>query len=375
MMNQTLAIFADAYRELNHKKLFWITLGLSGALMAIFALFGVSDDYVTFLWYHWTNVFGLTPAGAYRVIFSLAAIGFWLTWGATFLALVSTSGIFPDFLTAGSIDLYLCKPIGRLRLFLTKYFAGLLFVALQVTAFSVVSFLVMGFRGGIWAPSIFLAIPIVTVYFSYLFSIQVFVGVWTRSTIASFLVTALCFLLFFGVHWIESRLLMLETTLHSQTTFLDGRLKSVEGRIAALDTRPAGSTEPASTRLETALRQREELRARRESVDTFLANIDFWHNILWGVKTVFPKTSETVNLLDLYLVQDDEVPAVVPRRGRFQTPPDPEDPANVEDRTAEARAAAVAVRHRSLGWVLGTSLLFEGVVVALAAWIFCRRDY
>jgi hypothetical protein len=40
----------------------------------------------------------------------------------------------------------------------------------------------------------------------------------------------------------------------------------------------------------------------------------------------------------------------------------------------EARVGLLAMR-RSIGWVIGSSLLFEGVVVGIAAWIFCRRDY
>jgi hypothetical protein len=33
------------------------------------------------------------------------------------------------------------------------------------------------------------------------------------------------------------------------------------------------------------------------------------------------------------------------------------------------------LRGRSIGWVLGTSICFEGLTLSLAAWIFCRRDY
>ena len=43
----------------------------------------------------------------------------------------------------------------RLRLFLTKYLSGLLFVGLQVTVFSVLCFVVIGFKAGAWEPAIF----------------------------------------------------------------------------------------------------------------------------------------------------------------------------------------------------------------------------
>jgi hypothetical protein len=33
------------------------------------------------------------------------------------------------------------------------------------------------------------------------------------------------------------------------------------------------------------------------------------------------------------------------------------------------------MRSRSVGWVMGTSLAFEGIVLALASWVFWRRDF
>src|SRR5580692_11650279 len=97
--------------------------------------------------------------------------------------------MFPDLLTGGSIDLYLSKPISRLRLFLTKYFTGLLFVGFQVGAFSAASFLVLAIRGQVWIWGVFLAIPIVLVFYSYLYCVCVLIGVLTRSTLTAILLT------------------------------------------------------------------------------------------------------------------------------------------------------------------------------------------
>jgi hypothetical protein len=43
MIRQTLAIFLDAYRDLNARKLFWVTLTLTAVFVAAFALMGVND--------------------------------------------------------------------------------------------------------------------------------------------------------------------------------------------------------------------------------------------------------------------------------------------------------------------------------------------
>jgi ABC-type transport system involved in multi-copper enzyme maturation permease subunit len=75
----------------------------------------------------------------YKWVFSVFVIGIWAKWAALVLALISTASIFPELIASGSIDLYLSKPISRLRLFLTKYVGGLLFVVLQMTIFAVTS--------------------------------------------------------------------------------------------------------------------------------------------------------------------------------------------------------------------------------------------
>ena len=77
-------------------------------------------------------------------------------------------------MTAGSIDLFVQKLICLVGLFFTEYLAGLLFAALQVTIFTAACFLVIGPRGPVWEPGLFLAVPIVVCFFSYLFSVCVF---------------------------------------------------------------------------------------------------------------------------------------------------------------------------------------------------------
>ena len=199
-MTKTFALLLDSYRELNAKRLFWVTLFLSGLVVAVFFVVGIDKGAFTFfgwrsqLQYQWVSL--ITPALFYKILFVYFGIGFWLGWIGCILALVSTAGIFPDLIASGSIDLYLSKPIARLRLFVTKFVGGLLFVTLQVGVFAVASFLLLGLRGKTWEPSIFLAVPLVVLMFSYLFAICILLGVMTRSTIAALLLTLL---IWFGI--------------------------------------------------------------------------------------------------------------------------------------------------------------------------------
>ena len=47
MMIQTWALFVDAYRELNSKRLFWITMTLSALVVAVFGMFGINERGLT----------------------------------------------------------------------------------------------------------------------------------------------------------------------------------------------------------------------------------------------------------------------------------------------------------------------------------------
>ena len=204
MITQTLALLAAAYRELNARKLFWVTMGINLLVVALFASLGINERGVSFLvWTFDADFFNtkiISPELFYKWQFVIWGIPWWLSWIATILGLVTTAGMIPDLITAGSIDTLLSKPIGRVRLFLTKYVSGLLFLALQVLVFTTGCFLVIWIRGGAIEPRLFLAVPIVVLFFSYLFAFCAFVGMVTRSTMAALLLTILFWFLVFLVN-------------------------------------------------------------------------------------------------------------------------------------------------------------------------------
>ena len=347
-MTQTGAVFIEAYRNLNSKKLFWISLVLSVLVVACFAAMGVNEDGMKVVVWQLDNPFGLNsnvipPAQFYKVLFVNFGIGFWLSFIATILALISTAGIFVDLITSGSIDLVLSKPIGRLRLFVTQYAAALLFVTLQVTLFTAASFLVIGIRGGDWEPGLFLAVPVVVCFFSYLYSVCVLLGVMTRSTVAALLLTLLFWLGIIGLSWTEHMLLLLDTMDRQEVSFNDMNNQQ-QGRMSKSEE----SVDEESDDVETP-RKKSQWRSRS-------------HDVLYGIKTVLPKTDETIGLLERWLI----------------------DVANLQDRPGDDRPQAAknvqkeiveTIHGRSVGWVVGTSLGFELVVLSLAALMFCRRDY
>jgi hypothetical protein len=370
-------LFLDAYRELNAKKMFWISLILTGLVMVLFSMLGVNDKTLTFLW--------MSPVkeipGAkllYKIIFSYVVVGVWLTWAAALLALISTAGIFPDFLSSGSIDLYLAKPIGRLRLFFTKYVAGLLFVALQVTLFALASFVVLGVRGGVWEPSLFLAIPLVLLFFSYLYSVCVLLGVLTRSTVAALLLTLLAWFGIFAVDYVDSKVAQYAKMLPMQHQRYAEMAEDAEDEVARLKALPPEQLKPEDLRRAEATR---DLFAQRRDDDVQLSpTVVRTQQVLFGIKSVMPKTRETLNLLDRFLFTDQDLKDAS-RQQEVEAASAPTQPARRNARRGRSESAEEMAtfmdptRDRSAVWVLGTSVAFEALVLGVAAWVFVRRDY
>jgi ABC-type transport system involved in multi-copper enzyme maturation permease subunit len=367
MWIQTVALFVDAYRELNARKLFWATLILSAVVVATFAFIGITEKGVRIgVWDF--ELFGLTteimsPEEFYKSMFVNFGIGFWLAWIATIMALVSTASIFPDFVSSGAIDLALSKPIGRLRLFLTKYLSGLLFVTLQVTVFSGAAFLLIGIMGGAWEPALFLSIPIIVLFFSYLYCICVLLGILTRSTIAALMLTLLVWFAIFLVHSAESSLLTFKFLFGQQQEAQSYQLEQRQKSLSALESEEV----PDQEKIEQMTAGIDQLEKQQESNQLTLGRLETAHRISMLVKTVLPKTNETVGLLRRWLIQLAELPE------QEATPP--EDPFSSGRNVALEREIEEQLRERSVAWIGGTSLLFELAVLGLAAWIFVRRDY
>jgi hypothetical protein len=343
----------------------------------------------------------------YKLIFARYGIGIWLAWLASILALVSTAGIFPDLINSGSIHLLISKPIGRLRLFFTQYGAGLLFVCLQVALFTLACFLVIGLRGGAWEPSLFMAVPVVLCFFSYLFSVCVLLGLLTRSTLAALLLTMLFWFFTFGVGVAENILLVFRTQEkygnfppgaaqverpQNPTAFAGpapaakkpageaakpergGKLPRAMGRAltkavaepSSDDKAIAKGPEPASpkpTALNPTANQPGPPPTAKPEEDQKepSAKLKLAYDMVYGLKTILPKTSETIGVLERCLYDMADLPEGLMGRPR-------------EQQKAE-RELVETLRNRPVWWIIGTSLGFEAVVLCGAAWVFCRRDY
>ncbi len=360
---------------------------LSVLVVLVFAMVGINERGMKFfIWQMPADFNGVTitsetmsPGLLYRTMFSSLAVPFWLSWVAVILGLVSTAGMIPDLIQGGTIESVLIRPIVRIRLLLTKFIGVLLFMTLQVFVFSLLTFLVIGIRGQSWAPEVFLAVPIVVMMFSYLFAVCVLLGMITRSTIAALLLTLLVWMVVFLVNTGDGISVSIHEQMKAEQRVEQARVERRERNVTLLllneanEQREADGLEPLEA-LETPPTI-EEMDARdvrlpstRARVEELNGNIELagtWRQFIYLGKTMLPKTQETIGLLERWTVDQEAL------RSLAGMPDDEDIRANREAQ----EATADAIGNRPLWWVLGTSLIFEALVLGIAALIFKRRDF
>ena len=121
-------------------------------------------------------VFG-TLAGNLGVIFCIAATSFFV----------------PQMIEKGAADVLFHKPLNRLTFYLARYFAGLFFVGVLATLMAFGMYAGFLLISGYNDPGILLAAPLLTYLFALIYAVSMFIGVMTRSTVASILLSVIFF--------------------------------------------------------------------------------------------------------------------------------------------------------------------------------------
>jgi hypothetical protein len=156
----------------------------------------------------------------------------------------------------------------------------------------------------------------------------------------------------------------------------DKRIAQLQPTPPLANTRP--TTQPAESRLLTDFKAtRQRLIFERNDRESARDRWATWHNITYSVKTFLPKTSETIGLLDRYLVTREETEAMAaadPERKRKRDSDSSDEDLEVPKERTDL-AVDSQLRDRSIFWIVGTSLLFELIILSLAAFLFSRRDF
>ena len=193
-MRRVVEIMADWFRYLRSTASFKL-LVIASALAALALLCVRFEDHkiVLLAWdidVSQVKVFGSPPGRGIEFLIlttwldTLPFLGFIVT-------LVATANVIPEQLRKGRIDAILARPVTRLQVVLGDFLGGLLMVTLVGTILVGGSWLSLAIRGEVFPPAWFLTIPILVAQYAILHAIAMLLGFWTRSTVASILLTLL----------------------------------------------------------------------------------------------------------------------------------------------------------------------------------------
>jgi ABC-type transport system involved in multi-copper enzyme maturation permease subunit len=115
----------------------------------------------------------------------------------TFLAIFATAHLVPRMQEKGTVDLYLARPVSRVRLLLSRYVAGLILAGSNVIYLMGSIWLIVAWKTGVMNPRFLLAGSIIFLLIAVLLAFAFLVGVVTSSTAVSIMATYGIF--FFGL--------------------------------------------------------------------------------------------------------------------------------------------------------------------------------
>ena len=107
----------------------------------------------------------------------------------TFLAIFATAHLVPRLQEKGTVDLYLSRPVGRVRLLLSRYVAGLILSASNLIYLIGAIWIIVIWKTGVVHPSFLLGGVIILFVIAALLAFAFLVGTITSSTAVSIMTT------------------------------------------------------------------------------------------------------------------------------------------------------------------------------------------
>ena len=323
---QFWALIVDSFREARDKKLFWVLLFISALAIGVLAAIGFNDQGLSLFFGLWTMPDPVYTAGSPAATGLMARfvtdflVDTYIGWIGVLVCLIATAGVFPQFMERGNIDVTLSKPMSRTAIFLGKYVGSLTFVLVQAAFFVLLSFIVLRVQLGRWFWGYLWAIPLLVAQFSFVYCVCTLLAVWTRSTMASLLLTLLFWLSIPGI------------------TLADGLFSGTISLTSTTVTQPSWQERSSAAK--------------------------FTH----VVRAVLPKTGDVPQLVarQMGATSSMELTELLTRIARADMKEEEWDQLRRED---ERLAGISSMR------VVGSSLLFEIVVLGIACWSFHRKDF
>jgi ABC-type transport system involved in multi-copper enzyme maturation permease subunit len=106
-----------------------------------------------------------------------------------FISLFATSGLFPDMLKKGNIDLILSKPLTRQNIFFQRFFGAITLVAFNVIYMIIFSWIVLSVKFEIWNFKYLFSALIIMIFFFNIFALMTLIAIVIKNGVLSLLLT------------------------------------------------------------------------------------------------------------------------------------------------------------------------------------------
>ena len=182
------------FREALSKKIFLFFFSVSTFGILVFALISglISSDSVS-------GGFTVTSSTGFDNSIS-GGIKMFLIYplyaGGLFISIFSVAGFIPSLLEKGNIDLILSKPVSRAQVILGKFFGGTAMVFINLFYAIFMLWVLIGLKFDVWELEFLLTSVSITLAFASIYSLIIFIGIVTRSTMLSMVISYLIFFVF-----------------------------------------------------------------------------------------------------------------------------------------------------------------------------------
>ncbi|MCB9916214.1 MAG: ABC transporter permease [Planctomycetes bacterium] len=214
-MNLTIAraLLEDSRQQVLDNKVFRLLVLLTAIPILASFLIGFYPDHLQLLWgfepIYWrdmpnflggTNSPGPEHAAAVIQGWQGTIVDFFAGNLGVLFCIAATAFFMPRVLEKGAADTMFSKPVGRLAILLSRYFAGLLFVGAIAFVLVFGMFLGFGLRSGYWDPGFLWGALTLVYLFGMMHAFSLCVAVLTRSSTAAILLTFVLYALSSAFH-------------------------------------------------------------------------------------------------------------------------------------------------------------------------------
>jgi ABC-type transport system involved in multi-copper enzyme maturation permease subunit len=186
MINATIALIEDTFREAFARRIFWGFFAACTALL-LFLMFIMRVDVVAGA-LATVTIFGRTAPRSEELVTLVAqtqsVIAMVLYFAGMALAVFASAGLVASVFEPGRIELLLSKPISRTHLLLGRYVGNVLVIAANILYLVVGSWIIFGLKTQIWGIGFVLSSFFTIFIFAVMLAVLVLAGVlWDSAAI------------------------------------------------------------------------------------------------------------------------------------------------------------------------------------------------